>query len=339
MTNDRDMEVIPTDLLDPPAAEFPSPPVETSEQLLPLDALRWEDFERLCLRVARLEGTPVGARRFGVKGQAQAGIDLYSELPSGRYASYQCRRVASFGPGDITAAVDDFLQGRWSRKSDRFVLCTSKGAVRTELEEAIAKQRRRLRKRARSIDFEVWDAEELSLMLKDQGEIVRDFFGPVWADRFLGSWPTADSMEEVKGKLDELLARSASGVQLVTYDWATERLREQADALAEKNPHSFGLLKDQRSEVRLGRSRCAPPHSTRQTGFSRLAQTSWSFWLGSPKHRGNGRRPPVLLGNAWPTFAQATLTKPRARWCTRPSQRTWRPDSIRKPGRAGEQDR
>src|SRR5215217_9162841 len=41
--------------LELPASSAVNPPVETRRQELPLTELRWEDFERLCLRLARLE--------------------------------------------------------------------------------------------------------------------------------------------------------------------------------------------------------------------------------------------------------------------------------------------
>jgi hypothetical protein len=68
---------IPLDLLDPPSADFPAPPVETAHQALPTGGLSPENFERLCLRLASLEGTPYRARRYGIPGQKQYGIDIY----------------------------------------------------------------------------------------------------------------------------------------------------------------------------------------------------------------------------------------------------------------------
>ena len=77
-------------LLLPPSSP-PSPPVETRVGLLPVEALSWEDFERLCLRLLELEAETVhvhvkdrvGAtapvtRGYGSRGQKQLGIDIYS---------------------------------------------------------------------------------------------------------------------------------------------------------------------------------------------------------------------------------------------------------------------
>lgn len=55
-------------------------------QLLPLNDLTWENFERLCLRYVRGRGGVVRTQLYGVKGQAQHGIDLYVRLvPNGAF--------------------------------------------------------------------------------------------------------------------------------------------------------------------------------------------------------------------------------------------------------------
>lgn len=73
---------------------------------------------------------------------------------------------------------------RWSDVSDKFVFCTSERTARTELADAIEHQGKRLAKRG--IAFEVWDADELSLLLKGHEDIVQDFFGAYWVEAFFG---------------------------------------------------------------------------------------------------------------------------------------------------------
>ncbi len=46
-------------------------------------------------RLAHLVGEPERVRMFGVPGQAQDGIDVYSRMSSGRYAVYQCKNGTS----------------------------------------------------------------------------------------------------------------------------------------------------------------------------------------------------------------------------------------------------
>jgi hypothetical protein len=60
--------------------------------VLPFHELVWEDFERLCFRLAGRHGDPERVALFGTKGQAQSGIDIYSRLPDTTYATYQCKR-------------------------------------------------------------------------------------------------------------------------------------------------------------------------------------------------------------------------------------------------------
>jgi hypothetical protein len=87
-----DENSIPAYLREPPEGEPPEPPVDTAEQMLPFEGLLWENFERLCLRLAELEGEPEHVQQFGTRGQAQSGIDIFSRLEAGSYATYQCKR-------------------------------------------------------------------------------------------------------------------------------------------------------------------------------------------------------------------------------------------------------
>jgi hypothetical protein len=234
---------LPTELLEPPGGDFPAAPPQTAVQLLPFDELSWENFERLCLRVARLTGRLGRARLYGVQGQLQSGIDFYTVLPSGRYATYQCKRINRVSASDIRAAVDKFLsQGRWSRVSERFVFCTSERAVRTQLSDAIEKQGTRLASQATPIDFEVWDAEELSLVLKHHEDVVRDFFGAYWVDAFFGVHNRLDGSAETL--LQKVLERTQGRTQFVTNDWASDQLRDLLDSLRRDNAETYARLND-----------------------------------------------------------------------------------------------
>lgn len=175
------MRNIPTYLHTPPTTEI-DPPVSTSKQLLPFDKLRWEDFERLCLRLVRLESDVVDCRVYGVRGDRQAGIDLFALLRSGYYITYQCKRVKEFGPKKITAAISTFAQGRWYNRSKRFVLCTSESLASTQRTDAIQQARSRLGE----VELLIWDAETLSISLKAHPRIVDDFFGRAWVKVFNG---------------------------------------------------------------------------------------------------------------------------------------------------------
>ena len=96
----------------------------TQLQSLPFGDLRWDDFEKLCLRLARADHEVEDARRYGIPGQDQYGIDLFARSAgTGGYTVYQCKRVERFSPSDISAAVDDFLTGPWATRADRYVFC------------------------------------------------------------------------------------------------------------------------------------------------------------------------------------------------------------------------
>jgi tetratricopeptide (TPR) repeat protein len=176
---------IPDYLLKGPSGALPVPPVDTAEQTLPFDQLRWDDFERLCLRLARHDGAPEHAQRFGTPGQAQAGIDIYSRTAAGTYAVYQCKRYATLRPADIRAAVTRFLAGDWADKASHFVFCTTASVVPTDLAREVERQADRLRAEDPPVAFVVWDAEALADALKAHPELVRDFFGRAWFERFV----------------------------------------------------------------------------------------------------------------------------------------------------------
>lgn len=235
---------IPPDLLDPPSDDFPPPPVETAEAVLPLRGLTPENFERLSLRMARLEGSPWRVRRYGIPGQKQHGIDIYSRLPSGRYATYQCKRYEALESKDIADAVDKFISGKWASRTERFVLVTSALANRTELEEEIEQQTRRLAASSPSIAFEVWDREEISLRLRDHSDVVKLFFGPHWWRRFFGEPPVLDVTPADLAGIVRDAVREAKSPALISNDWAPPRLRPRLDGLRSADPGLFTRLSE-----------------------------------------------------------------------------------------------
>jgi hypothetical protein len=119
---------------------------------------------------------------YGKRGQAQKGIDLYARLSNGRYATYQCKRYEEVLDSDIRNAVAKFREGDWLTKSERFVFCTSHPTVRTDHNEEIELQAGTLQ--ADGVAFEIWDAEELSRLLKTRPRVVLDFFDRPWVEAF-----------------------------------------------------------------------------------------------------------------------------------------------------------
>ena len=180
-----DVEENPSWVLELPDAGDLPPPVETHEQELPFGKITWQNFERLCLRLAGTDGDVEYCRLYGTEGQEQGSIDIYVRRRSTtRYATWQSKRHKSFSPGQIEAAVTDFLDGDWAAKSDRFVLCvhaTLRSSDATKkIEECAAKLR------DRGTEFLPVDGEQLSERLKSFPQFVYDFFGLAWVERFCG---------------------------------------------------------------------------------------------------------------------------------------------------------
>lgn len=209
--------------LSSPASAGLAPPIRTAPAALPLGQLAWEDFERLCVRLAALDGDPEFCHLYGTRGQAQQGIDLYARTAEGRYTTYQAKRYEVLEPGDISAAVKKFLDGTWKSRSTRFVFCTTTSATRTELLEEIETQDKALR--AEGIEFDVWDEDRLSTRLKSQPRLVLDFFGRAWVREFCDVGLRADD----DGRLDASEMAALRQRLLAFY----QRLFDRYDALGE----------------------------------------------------------------------------------------------------------
>ncbi len=209
---------VPPRLLVLPREALPAPPVVARPPLLPVHELGWEDFERLCLRLLERDVEPVhvyehqagpAARRYGTSGQAQAGIDVYARAAIDlgdpetriRYTCLQSRRIARVTRAGIKSSVADFLAGKWSAVSDRFVYATSAPCQSTPLQDEVEAQTRRLHKKG--IAFEVWDSEEFSRRLKDLPHLVDDFFDRPWVERFC----SADAAAGLGTRLDGTRSR------------------------------------------------------------------------------------------------------------------------------------
>jgi len=183
---DVEAQPLPAWLEEPPVG-VPPLLVSTAPQVLPFDHLTSDNFEKLVVRLVRLDADVEHCQQYGVPGQDQHGIDLYARLrapgPSGRwYRTVQCRNVAAMTDTDIAAAVEDFLDGLWAARSDVFVIATRVDALRTERAEAAEAAAASLRQVG--VRFEIWDGQELSHRLRELPLLVESFFGPDGARRF-----------------------------------------------------------------------------------------------------------------------------------------------------------
>ncbi len=192
----EDLDPLPSYLHGPSQSRC-SPPVQTRVQELPYGELDWDDFERLCLRLARLEADVVHCQLYGTPGQKQHGIDLYAVTrTSQKYRVYQCKRQEDFDASKIRTAVQKFLSGKWVSRTETLVLCTKEPLVETKRAEALEAQRVALR--THGISLEAWDSEQLDRKLKDHPRLVDDFFGRGWVDAFLGT----EVARSLGGRLD-----------------------------------------------------------------------------------------------------------------------------------------
>lgn len=152
---------------------------------MPFDQLSWQHFERLCLRLVRLDQSVEHTQPYGVQGDEQGGIDIYARhRNTSLYSVYQCKNEQEFGPAKIKEAVDVFLKGKWAKNSSAFVLCSREPLSSKLRADAVEVQAKRLKKR--DIAFLIWDEAKLCALLKDQPEIVDDFFGRAWVVTFCG---------------------------------------------------------------------------------------------------------------------------------------------------------
>ena len=180
-----------------PDGKAPPPPVWAQAALLPFIELKWEDFERLCLRLSERGANVEAAWAYGKSGHAQFGIDILVRKPDGAFHVWQTKRYKSISKSVVKEAVTFFLKHKWAGQAARFVLAlacefTSPGVV-----EAIEEARTTLK--ARNIEFEALDASKLTERLRTEPELVDDFFRRPWVE--------AICPPEALGRLQNRLSR------------------------------------------------------------------------------------------------------------------------------------
>jgi hypothetical protein len=107
------------------AGPAPDPPVSTRPVELPLLRLTWENFERLCYRVAQKSGHVEKAWAYGSQGHRQLGIDVLVRTKNGTFETWQSKRHQTFGAAQLLAAVQHFLNCEWAKTAKKFVLAVA----------------------------------------------------------------------------------------------------------------------------------------------------------------------------------------------------------------------
>lgn len=220
---------IPQAILSPPDAVPAVPPVATRSQLLPFEALTWENFERLCHRLTALDCDVEHCARYGRQGDAQEGIDIFARQTDGRYHCIQAKRHRSFGVAKLSDAVDLFLEGGWASRAARFTITVQAPLRSPEIQKEIERQAVRLAERG--IAFSALDGEDLTDRLRSHPLLVDDFFGRAWVAALLGQ----DVANSLGGRLD---------------GGAFARVRSQLSRVYEAqfqfvDPGSFGSIGDE----------------------------------------------------------------------------------------------
>jgi len=152
--------------------------------VLPFGELTWENFERLCYRLAGLAEHVEYVARYGRSGQAQQGIDLFARMATGKYEVWQAKRYESITASDVKTIVSTFQTGTWKDKSDRLILAVQASLADTKIQDEIEAQATVLK--AEGITFIPHGGVELSDILRGRPELVDDFFGRKWVEAFLG---------------------------------------------------------------------------------------------------------------------------------------------------------
>jgi NACHT domain len=178
-----------------PTGVAPNPPVRSRTNVLPFTSLVWEDFERLCARLAGRGANVEAAWTYGKSGHAQHGIDVLVRLPDGTYHVWQSKRHKSISKAKIEAAVEYFIKQKWAKQATRFVLAVGCEFSSPAVVDAIEAARDKLR--ARNIEFEPLDAAQLTQQLTNEAQLIDDFFGRPWAEAICAP----EAIEELRQRL------------------------------------------------------------------------------------------------------------------------------------------
>lgn len=277
----------------PASVTTPAPVIGKLEEL-PFSSLSWENFERLQLRMMRdVEGLRE-AQLYGDRGQAQLGLDIVALAPDGAGVALQSKNYKRFGKSQLTAAVKKFLTTERPFTVQRLILGVACAVKSTGAVEELAVQRKALR----PVVLDLWDAQELSTLLRKRPEIVIEYFGMPTAEAFCHKFkidvtqvPTADA-----AAVREAIARTpevSTGAQEFLDNAAETTDPEQALALIEKGQaalHNAGFkphaASHEKERVRLlalnGRAEEAARHtldefwSALEQGLTTIAQITQS---------------------------------------------------------------
>lgn len=235
-----------------PSQIVPAPVLGAS--LLPFDALRWEDFERLLWRVLRdVEGLR-NAYLYGNRGQKQYGLDIVAFDVDKTGVALQCKKYKKFTASDLRKAVKKLQESRQKfSEVNRFIIAVSSEGNDINVIDALFACQDSLK----GISLALWDKIYISEILRGYPEIVIDFFGEPTAKNFcrpftrqqseipdpdtvIVSESLARSPEKVTG-VDKLIRR-AEKIYIDDPEYALKLVEEAQDTLCKAGfrPHAAG---------------------------------------------------------------------------------------------------
>ncbi|CAM3838962.1 NACHT domain-containing protein [Aeromonas bestiarum] len=181
-----------------PASHVPPfVPVQTVLQLLPFSDLRWENFEKLCYRLAGKDADVEYHSLYGRTGQAQQGIDIFARKRNSKYNAWQAKCYKNYSKNDLQKACSTFLSGAWVRKTEEFIIAVQCPVDDVNLQNAIEEQADKFR--AQGIILKVLGGHDLCTALRSHPDIVLEFFGRECAKKFFGDTVNADLLLKLDG--------------------------------------------------------------------------------------------------------------------------------------------
>jgi len=219
-------------LLEPPS-EIAPPIVDPQIQTLNLHALAWPNFQKLVVRIARDVEGHREAFEYGTPGQAQHGLDVIAIGDDTSVHAYQARDVETFSEADLERTVADFAAGKRPYDPSRFVIVVACNTDRTQLRDKLKELRGR-----HQDDFaiDLYGDAMLSDLLREQPDIVQQFFGRATAERFCVG--VAPSPSGQSGQLPEMPSMQVADAVLrgPVEALGQQSLLEEADRIGDTCP-------------------------------------------------------------------------------------------------------
>ena len=184
------------------------PPIRPKLEKLPFKRLTWKRFQGLGLLISKKDRSLTDQKIYGIEGQSQEGIDIRATIKdTSRLWVCQAKRYKKLEPQELEDFVEEFLNGSLVSKTSTYVFATSVDLSDKKLIERIDSIREELDKR--NIKFITWGSIEINDILKNQYDIVLNFFGDVWANDFCINIPKKKD-DIIQNVLFEVIKKRAS---------------------------------------------------------------------------------------------------------------------------------